>query len=207
VRRRTLLLTVAAVLAVASTAVAALVVTTRATREGEAYRGSPPPKGVELAPFALRSYRGGSVSSSSLRGKVVALTFLESKCREACPVIAFEVARGVERLRPAQREQVRALAISTHPADDTPASVRAFLAKQRAVEELEYLVGSEGELRPIWRRFNVLSALDSGDANTHSASVHVYDRNGVWVSTLHPGIDLTTENLAHDLALALGASR
>ena len=167
------------------------------------YRGSEPPGQIRLAPFALTSYRGGAVSSSSLAGKVVALTFLESNCKEACPIIAAEVARGLERLTAGERRQVRAIAISTHPGEDTAKNVRRFLAKQRATGRLDYLIGSEGELRPVWGRYHVLSALDSGDADTHSASVHIYDRDGLWVSSLHPGIDLTPENFAHDVRQAL----
>lgn len=167
------------------------------------YRGSEPPGRSELAPFALASYRGGSVSSLQLRGKVVALMFLESKCTEACPIIAVQVARGVDLLRPAERRQVRAIAISTQPYDDTWQNVRRFLARRHAIGRLDYLIGTEAELRPIWRRFYILSALDSGDADTHSASVHIYDRDGIWVSSLHPGIDLTPENFAHDVRRAL----
>lgn len=167
------------------------------------YRGSEPPGRIELEPFALASYRGGEVSAASLRGKVVALTFLESRCKEACPIIAVQVARGIDRLTSGRRAQVRAIAISTHPIDDTAANVRRFLIKGRAVGRLDYLIGTEAELRPVWRRYHVLSALDSGDADTHSASVHIYDRNGVWVSSLHPGIDLTPQNFAHDVRRAL----
>jgi hypothetical protein len=29
-------------------------------------------------------------------------------------------------------------------------------------------------------------------------------RQGFWVSSLHPGVDLTPENFAHDVRLALG---
>lgn len=172
----------------------------------DVYRGSRPPRGIELEPFSLRSYRSGVVSSEQLKGKVVALTFLESKCRQACPVIAFDVARGVERLTVDERRQVRAIAISVHPGDDTPENVRAFLTRRRAVGRLDYLIGSEAELRPVWRRYDVLSALESGDANTHSASVHVYDRDGIWVSSLHPGIDLTPENFAYDVRVALDST-
>jgi protein SCO1/2 len=205
-RRRAALIAVSAALALALVALTASVfAVTRNASEGEGYRGSLPPAGIELAAFSLRSYRGEVVSSDSLRGKVLALTFLESKCKEACPVIAFQVARGMEQLSREQREGVRAIAISTHPVDDTPASVRIFLEKQRAVDALDYLVGDERELRPVWERYKVLSALDSGNADTHSASVHIYDRSGVWVSTLHPGVDLSPDNLAHDLVLALGS--
>lgn len=171
----------------------------------ESYRGSPPPPGIGLADFDLRSYTGGRVSAEELRGrKVVALTFLESRCEEACPIIARQVVMALERLTAEERGSVAAVAISTQPDDDTVASVRAFLAKHHALGKLDYLVGSAAELRPVWRRFHVLSALDSGDADTHSGSVHVYDLRGQWVSSLHPGIDLTAANLAHDLKLALG---
>ena len=167
------------------------------------YKGSEPPAGIRLERFALRSYRGVPVTSSSLAGDVVALTFLESKCQEACPIIAVQLARGVDQLNAAERKRVRVIAISTHPGDDTPANVRRFLAQRRAVGRLDYLLGSEAELRPVWRRYHVLSALESGDADTHSASVHIYDREGVWVSSLHPGIDLTPENFVHDVRRAL----
>jgi cytochrome oxidase Cu insertion factor (SCO1/SenC/PrrC family) len=133
----------------------------------------------------------------------VLLTFLESKCKEACPIIASQLARAIERLTPEQRGQVVAIAISTHPTDDTPGSVRAFLRARRADGKLHYLVGSERELRPVWERFGVLSALDSGDADAHSASVRVYDRSGEWVASLHPGIDLAPANLVHDVRVAL----
>jgi protein SCO1 len=167
------------------------------------YRGSEVPGGIRLEPFALTSYRGVRVSSSSLADQVVALTFLESKCQEACPIIAIQLARGVDQLTAAERRRVRVIAISTHPGDDTSANVRRFLTQRRAIGRLDYLIGSEAELRPVWRRYYIVSALDSGDADTHSASVHLYDRKGVWVSSLHPGIDLTPENFVHDVRRAL----
>jgi protein SCO1/2 len=193
---------VAAVAVVAVTVVVVLFVI-GGEDDTASYRGSPPPPGIMLGQFELRDYTGVRVSREDLKGKVVLLTFLESKCKEACPIIASQVARTIERLPPEERRQVVAVAISTHPTDDTPASVGAFLRKQRAEGKLHYLIGSEQELRPIWQRFGVLSALDSGDADTHSASVHLYDRRGEWVASLHPGIDLTPANLVHDVSVAL----
>jgi protein SCO1 len=211
-RRRLLLLAGVGVLLGVVAGASALALTrdepstsTFAGSEQGRYRGSEPPAGIRLRPFALTSYRGGVVTAASLRGRVAALTFLESKCKEACPIIAVEIARGIDLLTPAERTRVRAIAISTHPGDDTRANVRRFLAERRAIGRLDYLVGTEAQLRPIWRRYHILSALDSGSAETHSASVHIYDRHGVWVSTLHPGIDLTPENFAHDIRSALHA--
>lgn len=192
-----------AALALVAATVAVVLSLTGGQDETASYRGSPPPAGIMLGQFDLRDYTGVRVSRDDLEGKVVLLTFLESRCKEACPIIASQVARAIERLTREERTQVVAIAISTHPTDDTPATVRAFLRAQRAEGELDYLIGSERELRPVWQRFGILSALDSGDAETHSASVHVYDRSGEWVASLHPGIDLTPANLVHDVGVAL----
>jgi protein SCO1/2 len=181
----------------------ALAMLARGDASDDSYRGSSPPPGLTLAEFSLRSYTGARVSRASVRGKVVALTFLESKCQEACPIIAAELARGIDLLTADERKRVAAIAISTHPVDDTPMNVRAFLQKPRAAGRLEYLVGTEAELRPVWKRFAVLSALDSGNADTHSASVRIFAPDGSWVSTLHPGVDLSPVSFAHDVRLAL----
>lgn len=169
-----------------------------------AYRGSVPPGRFVLPDFALRDYAGGIVRSRDFNGKTLVVTFLESRCRGSCPIIASSVARGLRLLGPDERSRVVALAISTQPHDDTPASVRAFLRRRRADRELLYLIGSERQLRPVWKAFQILSALDSGDADLHSAPVRIYDAEGVWVSTLHAGADLTPANLRHDIREALG---
>jgi protein SCO1/2 len=167
------------------------------------FRGSVPPARIELPRFQLVDYRGRHVSSEALRGKVLVLTLLDSQCEETCPVIASVVARTIDRLSPAERRLVRAVALSTDPAEDTRVSVRGFLASRRATGRLDYLVGSEADLRRLWRELHVLSSLESGEDALHSAPVRVYDRRLVWVSTLHAGVDLTAENLLHDIRLAM----
>jgi len=174
-----------------------------ANRSEPRYRGSQPPARITLPKFDLTSYGGGRVASGDVKGKVVILTFLESRCREACPLIASQVADGLDLLTPDELRRVAPIAISTHPDDDTPASVRAFLRRHGAEGKIDYLIGSERDLRPVWEEAKILSALDSGEADTHSAPVRIYDREGTWVATLHVGADLTPENLAHDIRAAL----
>lgn len=164
--------------------------------------GSTPPARIALPAFSLRDHEGRTLADADVRGKVVLVTFLETKCTEACPIVATQVREGLARLGPDEREGTVAIAISTHPGDDTPASVREFLARHRVAGELRYLIGTEAELRPVWEAFAVLPALDTGDANVHSAPVRVFDRDGVWVSTLHSGADLTPEALASDIRSA-----
>lgn len=171
------------------------------------YRGSEPPARFELPGFSLRNYDGREVVSTDLRGRVVVLTFLDSQCTDVCPILASQIAGTIDRLASGEREAVRAVGISTDPSEDTPTSVRAFLGKQRALGRLFYLRGSETEMRALWSRFQILASLESGEDTLHSAPVRIYDRNGIWVATLHAGVDLSEDNLLHDIRTALAAGR
>ena len=169
------------------------------------YTGSTPPDGITLPSFALRDERGALVSSQSVQGKVVLLTFLSAPCREACPLLGEITARALDELAPAERRRVTALGLSVNPRADTPAARRAFLARHRAEGRLRYLSGTSDELFPLWRELGVLAVAASGDADVHSAPLRLYGAGGTWVATLNPGVDLTVDNLVHDLRVALAA--
>jgi protein SCO1/2 len=165
------------------------------------YRGSEPPAGLRLPSFTLRDYTGKLIRSSDLRGKVALVTFLDSQCTEACPVIAAQIGRTLAGLPSNERSGVEAIAISTDPAEDSAANVSRFLGRQRALR-IRYLTRPEAAIRSVWRSFKILSSLESGRDTLHSAPVRIYDRQGFWVSTLHAGVDLTPANLAHDIGAA-----
>jgi cytochrome oxidase Cu insertion factor (SCO1/SenC/PrrC family) len=169
------------------------------------YRGSEPPGRHELPRFSLRNYDGRRVDQNDLRRRIVVLTFLDSQCTDTCPILASQIGQVIGSLRPAERDEVIAVAISTDPSEDTPGAVRAFLEKQRALGKLLYLSGPEPQVRTLWKRFQILSSLESGKDTLHSAPVRIYDRAGVWVATLHAGVDLTEANLLHDIRAALAA--
>ena len=200
--RRPLVLAVAVVAAVA-VAVPVTLLAVSSPDQAREVRGSRPPARLELPQFSLRDQLGRTVSSDAVRGKAIVVTFLDTKCGESCPVIAEQIRAALTRLSAADRASTLALAISVQPDDDTPTAARAFLRRHRVQSTLRYLIGSEAALRPVWDRFQVLPALDSGSSDIHSAPVRVYDRGGVWISTLNARADLTPENLAHDVRLAL----
>ena len=165
-----------------------------------------PADGIALPSFDLPDVDGGRLSSDELGGKVALVTFLDSQCTDACPIVAAQLADGLAQLTPEEREQVVALAISTDPEEDTPKAVRALLEPQGALGAIRYLVGFVEVLRPLWAEFAIATTLDSGDDSLHSAPVRIYDRNGIWVSTLRPRADLTPGNVAHDVRAALQSS-
>lgn len=170
----------------------------------EPFRGNAPPGIFVASDFELRDALSGRlVRMSEQGGHVVVLTFLESQCTAACPLIASQLATALRRLPASDRSRVVALAVSSNPRDDTPTSVRAFLVRHRALGQIRYLNRPAAELRRVWREYQVLSSSDSGDADTHSAPVRIYDRTGRWLATQHAGVDLSAENLVHDITLAL----
>jgi cytochrome oxidase Cu insertion factor (SCO1/SenC/PrrC family) len=166
------------------------------TRDGDEadFRGSQPPEGLVLPEVVA--------DTPEFDGKALAVTFLDTQCTEACPIAASQMAEAV-RLLGEDRGRVLAVAYSVDPLRDTPASIRSFLERNRATEEIRYVDGSVASLRPVWRSFKILPSHQTGNSNMHSVPVRVYDTEGRWRSTLHPGVDLTAANLAHDLELAL----
>ena len=176
------------------------------TRES-AYRGNSPPGRIQLPAFQLRSYRGDVVRTRELRGKVVLVTFLDTGCTTQCPIIAAILGEAIRKLPAAARAKTVAFAISVDPQYDTPASVRRFLRRRNALGTFDFLLGTQKQLGPVWRSFYVLAVSKTANPNIHSADVRVFDPHGVWVSTLHVGVDLTAANLVHDVETALEEGR
>jgi hypothetical protein len=61
-------------------------------------------------------------------------------------------------------------------------------------------------MRSVWKALHVLPAVDTGSADIHSADIRIFDRYGLWVSTLNVWADLTLPNLIHDIETALAHS-
>ena len=101
------------------------------TREDDepAFRGSVPPEGLVL-PQAV-------ADSPGVAGRALAVTFLDTQCTVACPIAASQVAEAM-RLLGDDRARVIAVAYSVDPLNDTPKSIRDFLAKNRATGEIRY---------------------------------------------------------------------
>ena len=166
------------------------------------YRGSIPPPGIQAPDFTLSDYRHKRVTMSKLRGRVVLVSFVDSKCTQKCPIVTSVIAQTMKQLPAKAHHQVVAILISVDPKVDTASSIHRFLARRGALA-LSYLVAPARVMRPIWKAYGILPAVDTGNADIHSSDIRVFNRKGIWVSTQHTGEDLTPENLRHDTLLAL----
>jgi cytochrome oxidase Cu insertion factor (SCO1/SenC/PrrC family) len=147
--------------------------------------------------------RSSGRAARTAAGRVVLTTFVDSACKQACPIIVGVLGRALRQLSPREQRQLVALAISVHPQVDTPPRIRRFLAERHALGQLDYLVAPVQQMKLVWRRFAILPAAETGNADVHSADVRIFDRDGVWRSTMHAGVDLTVANVIHDIRQAL----
>jgi protein SCO1 len=131
--------------------------------------------GTKPAPqVALRDQRGSIVSLRSLRGHVVALTFLASTCKRECPLEGRVLHDVLARVRDTG---MVALVVSVDPWADTRASTRAFASRAGWSGDWRWLLGSRAVLSPVWRAYHVVVKRVPGDV-LHSAALYVIDPRG-----------------------------
>lgn len=158
--------------------------------------------GRQPAPdFQLTDQNGSLVSLSSLRGRVVVLTFLYTHCPDVCPLIA-------EHLREASRqiaagEPVAFVAISVDPENDTPDSIIAFNQQHGLTGRLVYLNGERAVLERLWAMYYVASEGDAGSPETisHSTRVVLIDKAGN--QRINLSSDFEPSDLVTDIRLLL----
>jgi protein SCO1 len=133
--------------------------------------------GARSAPaFALRDQNGGTVSLSDLRGQVVLLAFMDSRCRMLCTFEGPTISRVMARLGTATRS-VRLLVVSVNPWADTPASSRSAGARWGFRGDWRWLFGSPAALRSVWNGYGIEVKQALGDVN-HSSAIYLIDRQG-----------------------------
>ena len=191
---------IAATFAVAAAGIAVLTGEPEPTRAGGPIRfeGALRPPGIPPAEFRLRDQDGKVATLREYRGRVVVVTFLYTTCEDTCPLAAQQIRGALDRLG----HDVPVLAVAVDPPRDTQRSAQRFLAEQKLLGRMRFLLGSRADLRPQWRAYGIQP---QGDGFEHSAHVVVLDRRGVqrigW-----PVEKLSPEGLANDIR-ALEAER
>jgi protein SCO1/2 len=134
------------------------------------------PSGQRPAPaFALRDQRGRRVTLASLSGRTVALTFLDSLCKESCPIEGRMLASAIRQARGAARAQL--VVVSVDPAGDTPRTVARAVRKWKLPADTIWLLGTHARLKPVWDAYQITVDPVSGDI-VHSTAVYLVDRRG-----------------------------
>jgi protein SCO1 len=170
--------------------------------------------------FALTDQFGNPTSLSQFRGRPVALTFIYTHCPDVCPLIASNMHTAYGQLG-SQALQVRLVAVTVDPDNDTVDQIRAFSDQRGLSDEWHFMTGSRDQLPPIWKSYGVYAQLSDStgqpvapgvqqvaqgtpvtpDQVEHSAPVYLIDQNGTERGTL-PN-DFTADMLSQDLRALL----
>ncbi len=146
----------------------------------EAVNGSPNLTNEPAPAFSLVDQSGKPVSLAGLRGKTVALTFLDPVCTSDCPLIAQSFHRA-DRMLGAQASQVEFVAIVANPIYRSVPTVDAF-DRQEGLQDVRnwlYLTGSLQELTRAWNAYGIeVDISPAGAMVAHSETAFVIDARG-----------------------------
>ena len=163
----------------------------------------PPGLGGRVVPsFDLTDARGGRITTTALRGRPYALTFLYVHCVDVCPLIGSEIHTALADLGPTAGK-MNVIAISVDPRGDTRRAVGRWLALHQEPANFHYLIGSQRTLAPIWKAFYVSPQIPGDPHSSHTAIVWLINRRGQVQALISAGIPINTTKLAHDFGVLI----
>ncbi len=146
----------------------------------EALNGNPNTLQLPAPHFTLTDQHGHTVSLVSLRGHVVALTFLDPVCTSDCPLIAQEFRRTDLQLS-AAAHNVDFVAIVANPIYRSIAFTKAFDVQEsmNGLPNWYFLTGSVTQLQRVWNSYGVLvNTVGAGAMVAHSDLAFIIDGRG-----------------------------
>ena len=131
-------------------------------------------------PLRLVNQAGDTVDLAELRGKVVLLTGVYASCPHTCPRILAEAKRVIGGLTPEEEQDLRVVAVTIDPANDSP-GVLAELAGMHGMQAPLYNLVT-GDVADVERTLDFLNVSRERDPETgvidHSNLFVLVDRRG-----------------------------
>jgi protein SCO1/2 len=125
--------------------------------------------------FRLRDEAGRPTTLRSHRGRVVLLTFLDSRCTQECPIQGRLIANVQRRLGPGS--PVDLLVVTVDPWADTGQAARRFAAKARWTGRWQWLLGTPRQVSPVWASYHIGVRRTPTDI-AHTAALFLIDAGG-----------------------------
>jgi len=146
----------------------------------EALDGIPTSTNAPAPDFHLVDQDGRPVSLTDLRGKTVALTFLDPVCTSDCPLIAQEF-RLADGMLGTDSSDVEFVAVVANPIYRSTVYTRAFDTQEdmTGLRNWLYLTGSVAQLQQVWKTYGVLIGVEpAGAMVSHSELTYLIDATG-----------------------------
>ena len=147
----------------------------------------------ELLPdFTLTDQDAHTVRLSSLRGKLVAVDFIYTRCPlpNVCPMLSANFARLQKRFG----AKITLLSITLDPQYDTPQVLADYAQRWRAdSHQWHFLTGPADEIRKVAGHFGVIFWPEEGSI-THTSSTAIIDADG-HLAAMVEGSSFTSQQL------------
>ena len=130
--------------------------------------------------FALRDQAGALITPSTLRGKVVLLTFVSAVCTDQCAMVGKTLGQVRRQLGP-DAAHLAIVAISVEPEQDTPGATAQYAATSGwRGADWHYLTAPRPVLQTIWSAYGVYvgPAPRPGQDPAHTAGLYFIDPKG-----------------------------
>jgi protein SCO1/2 len=140
--------------------------------------------------ITLIDQSGKKFSLDDARGKVVAVTFVYTKCPDVCPLFTARFAsiqRALDQRRTDSKQKnghkdvdYLLLTVTTDPEYDTPAQLKSYAEHFKPnFNTWRFLTGPQKDLASLWKEFGV-NVRKSADGHVqHTALTTLIDRRGI----------------------------
>jgi len=130
--------------------------------------------------FALVDQDGRPASLSALRGKLVVLDFVFTRCPGPCPILTGLLVDAREGLSAADRARVHFVSLTLDPAFDTPEVLRAY-AQARHIDTAgwSFVTGPAAEVEAVVRAYGVGSTRQPNGDIDHTLATFLISADGM----------------------------
>ena len=135
-----------------------------------------------IAPdFRLMDQNGTFVSLSDFRGKVVVLTFMDSKCKDTCPITGAHFRKAYKQLNQNEASQVVFLGVNVNVKANAVADVleTTHAWHMDEIPSWHFLTGEAEALELAWKDYGItVQPLPDGSEIMHTPGTFLIDPSG-----------------------------
>jgi len=148
--------------------------------------------------FSLTDQDGHSVTLASLRGQVLLVDFIFTRCPGPCPILTSRHVELQKSLPPEAVSRVHFVSISLDPEWDTPERLREYgLARGADLGHWSFLTGPKDDVADVVKRWGVGTLRTADGQLEHVVATFLVDAKGQiakrWLGLEAPVGDLRTE--------------
>jgi protein SCO1/2 len=154
------------------------------------------PIGAPVPDFALTDQSGADVRLSAFRGRVVAVTFIYTRCPlpDYCPRMMANLRSVRDRFSARMGTDLALFVVTFDPQYDTPERLRAFAAVEHATDAgWHFLTGDAAAIERVCQAFGIQYWPEEG-LITHTLQTAIIDREGTLAAAVE-GREYTARQL------------